>query len=429
LRIGTSKVKITPPVGSPLAGYSNRTSFSTGVADDLFARSLFLDDGKVRLAIVTCDLIGILPEFTKRVRSEAGDLGIPPDGLMVAAFHTHSGPTPDLGYAGMDRYAESLDENLARGVVRAASDRGQARFGYSSTEVHGLTVNRRNPENGATDPELAVISWSSDGGLPAHLINYSCHAVTLGPDNTLISADYPGYLMASIEARTGSVCLFTNGACGDVNPLTRTLKARMERGEDVYDRRGGTFEEAERMGRELGLRALDALEETAFKEVDLACASKTIRLEAHSPLSPEEASARVSHLKGEISALEARGAPPDELYRTGLELAFSRRLKNTVERGFIEIPIQAIRIGGVVLVGIPGELFVEIGLEIKDKAHDLGYKGLVVELANDYLSYLPTPSAFEKGGYEVEIARELGFGEELRDSILEGVAVMLEAMQ
>jgi neutral ceramidase len=429
LRIGTSKVNITPPVGSPLAGYSNRTSFSTGVADDLFARTLLLDDGGTRLAIVTCDLIGILPEFTERIRSKAQSLGIPKDGLMVAAFHTHSGPTPDLGYAGMDHYVESLDGRLASGLGRAASNLDQGKFGFLSTEVYGLTVNRRDPGNGPTDPELAVLSWASDGGHPAHLVNYSCHAVVLGPDNALISADYPGYLMRSVEGRTGSVCLFTNGACGDVNPLTRTLRRRLERGEDIYDRRGGTFEEAEQMGMVLGRRVLDALGEMAYQEAGLACASDTVRLQARGPLSLEEASARTSNLEKEISALEARGAPPDELYRTGLQLAFTRRLRTTLEKGFVEIPMQAIGIGDVVLVGIPGELFVEIGLDIKRKARSLGFKGLVVELANDYLSYLPTPSAFGKGGYEVEIARGLGLGEELGESILQGVARMLEGIE
>lgn len=426
MRIGASKVNITPPVGAPLAGYSNRTSFSTGVADELHARTLFLDDGRIRLAIVTCDLIGILPEFTYRIRSGAQDLGIPIDGLMVAAFHTHSGPIPDLGYASMDRYVGFLGGNLASGLAEAASNPVEASFGFSSTKVHGLTVNRRDPHDGPTDPELAFLSWASDGGHHAHLANYSCHAVVLGPDNTLISADYPGYLMRSVEGRTGSVCLFTNGACGDVNPFTRTRRARMERGEDVYDRTGGTLGEAEEMGTVLGLRALDALGEMSFQEADLACTSNTLRLQVRGPLSLEEASARTLGLQKEISAIEARGAPPEQLYRTGLQLAFSRRLRTALERGFIEIPMQAIGIGEVVLVGIPGELFVEIGLDIKRKAHSLGFKGLVVELANDYLSYLPSPSAFEEGGYEVEIARGLGLGEELGESILQGVAEMLE---
>jgi hypothetical protein len=126
--------------------------------------------------------------------------------------------------------------------------------------------------------------------------------------------------------------------------------------------------------------------------------------------------------------MEKEEASPDELYRTGLELAFSRRTLAAVDRGSVSVELQGIRIGGVVLLGIPGEVFVEIGLEIKKKARSLGLRVAVVELANDYLSYLPTEKAFGEGGYEVEIARSLGYGPEIGGQIVQGAEALLEEM-
>ncbi|MEZ6090416.1 MAG: hypothetical protein R3C05_20820 [Pirellulaceae bacterium] len=60
--------------------------------------------------------------------------------------------------------------------------------------------------------------------------------------------------------------------------------------------------------------------------------------------------------------------------------------------------VQAIRIGDQAIVSMPFEVFVEIGLEIKQKSpfpHTF-----LVELANGGYGYLPTPEQHRLGGYE-----------------------------
>jgi hypothetical protein len=67
----------------------------------------------------------------------------------------------------------------------------------------------------------------------------------------------------------------------------------------------------------------------------------------------------------------------------------------------IRAEVQAIRIGGIALVGLPGEFFVEFGLEIKKRSPAaLFEKTFVVGLANGSVGYVPTKEAFAQGGYE-----------------------------
>jgi hypothetical protein len=52
----------------------------------------------------------------------------------------------------------------------------------------------------------------------------------------------------------------------------------------------------------------------------------------------------------------------------------------------------------VAIVGLPGEIFVELGLAIK-RASPFATT-LVVELCNDDPAYVPTRKAFSEGSYE-----------------------------
>jgi hypothetical protein len=62
------------------------------------------------------------------------------------------------------------------------------------------------------------------------------------------------------------------------------------------------------------------------------------------------------------------------------------------------IMLQALRIGDLSIAAIPFEVFVEIGLEIKDKS-PFG-DAFTIELANGSNGYLPTPAQHKLGGYE-----------------------------
>src|SRR6202022_1758280 len=70
------------------------------------------------------------------------------------------------------------------------------------------------------DPTVNVLQVKdSSGKIRAVLVNYACHPSVLGPDNLQYSADYPGAMKHYVEEKIpGALCLFVQGAAGDINP-------------------------------------------------------------------------------------------------------------------------------------------------------------------------------------------------------------------
>src|SRR4051794_15181433 len=100
LKAGAAAVKITPSLDRTvyIAGYDNNR-VAESIHDDLWARALVLDDGKTRMAFVSCDLIGLsnfrIRQFRSAVRS------VPSENVLIACTHVHSGPDT-LGLWGPD---------------------------------------------------------------------------------------------------------------------------------------------------------------------------------------------------------------------------------------------------------------------------------------------------------------------------------------
>ncbi len=153
LRLGTAAVKITPPLGTPMAGYYSARG-SQGVLDDLYAKAAVLDDGKTKAAMVVCDLIGLprAPVLEAR-RIIAEKTGIPADNVMISATHTHTGPVvigdtaiDDLVTGGSKLskdYAEQLPKWIAQAVEEAYGRRTPARVFYASENEPKLSFIRR----------------------------------------------------------------------------------------------------------------------------------------------------------------------------------------------------------------------------------------------------------------------------------------------
>jgi len=83
--------------------------------------------------------------------------------------------------------------------------------------------------------------------------------------------------------------------------------------------------------------------------------------------------------------------------------------------------LQALLLGDIALVGVPAELFTQLGLDLKNRSpfrHTY-----IAELANDWIGYLPDLAGHKLGGYQVWTGlhsyAEPGTGERLVDELIE----------
>ncbi len=251
LRAGAAEVVITPPVGTPLEGYGARTEPSIGVHDDLTAQALVLDDGRTRVGLLTCDLIGVDRPLTTWVRREVEQRGLlPGDHLLIAATHTHGGPRGLLALRGeADETLVTITARQLVGVVSAATrEMRPARLMLGWSAVESVSQNRRFP-HGPIDPTLFVlrVEEAQTGRLLATLVNFAMHPTVMNFDNLFITADYPGRVRQVIRRVLGEevIVLFANGACGNINPA----------------RVAAVFSEVERIGTIIGAAAVRLLAE------------------------------------------------------------------------------------------------------------------------------------------------------------------------
>ncbi|MBI4876896.1 MAG: neutral/alkaline non-lysosomal ceramidase N-terminal domain-containing protein [Acidobacteria bacterium] len=239
LRAGAARVEITPArdAALPMAGYASRAEGHKTVHDPLFVRALVLEDGATSAAIVSLDLIfapeNLWSRITARVEREAG---IPPHMVLLAATHTHAGPTTGAVKPEFEErwkaWMAATEDKIVQAVREAKASLRPARYG-AATGKASVNTNRRartaaggwglgvNPE-GPSDKTVGVIRFETLQGEPiAVLINYCVHGTVTGPQNYALSGDLPGAAERFVEQQMGDkvVALWTSGASGDQNAI------------------------------------------------------------------------------------------------------------------------------------------------------------------------------------------------------------------
>ncbi len=377
---GFGKVEITPPLNVPYLGfYPERHRFFKRVNDPLFARSLYISDGNNEVIIISADSLGFYNSilgkernFTQEVRKKIESItGV--SNIMLASSHIHSTPET-IGirqlkeYPEAIRWLEKLQQQIAFSAGLARDNTFRATLKAGRGKVEGISANRRHDR--VLDTELIILIFESDKGEKIFLLNFACHPVILQVQDS-VSADYVGVLQKKVEETIENTkgCLFLQGACGDINPVKGWTK----------DFRDAFFTGMVLTGEVLKVFGLMGLKDYPFEPVILKVSSEKILFPSR-PL-PE---------KKEIQKIRKKDPG---LYEELLE---------RIEEGEapFEGEIQLIRMGNVILCGIPGEPFCSLGIELKKRAKP--FIGIPVGYANGYLGYIATSKAWKNGGYEVD---------------------------
>lgn len=419
LTAGIGKVCISPSPGAPLAGFAARAEAAAGIHDDLFARALVLESGGTAIAFLSVDLLALPAAFIERVRAAiAARTGLEPEAIMIASTHTHAGPVTITTFFNPDEsldasYMERLFEAMVESAVVAWRDRFAARVGVGAGRVTGLGVNRRTPDKLPVDEEVGIIKVDevenddgegagvAGGRTRAVLINHSCHPTVLGPDNLLVTGDFPAFAVERIESALGAggFAMFTNGTQGNIS-----VGHSSELSAIGIVTPGRTFERAAELGgrlAEAALAALPAIETTDRPQ--LGALSVRVGLPLKALPTGERATAALRAAEAHLEILRAAQATPEEINQAKSERLYASITRYYAEEtrslnGHLPIELQGLRVGDAVFIAVPAEVFVEIGLEIKRRSER---KVFIVGIANGYIGYLTTAAAHAVGGYEV----------------------------
>jgi neutral/alkaline ceramidase-like enzyme len=418
-RAGAATATITPPLGVQIVGNWKRPT-ATYIHDDLHARSLVLDDGERRLAIVICDNLHMNQTVSDQARERLqAATGIPAEHMLMASTHTHSGPSflqhsSSKATADFGDYEQFIVSRIVDSVLCAIDALEPAQIGWGRGEAPGEVNNRRwylnepsrmvnpfggqdkvrmNPPRGhkslvkpagPIDPEIVILSVRSAEGRPiALLANYSLHYVGGVPAGH-ISADYFGAFADRIQELLGAdrldppfVGILSNGTSGDINNINFRNPSPKRK----------PYEQIHRVANIVADEVYKAYQSLDYHDhVQLGGRMSELTLKARKP---DEAT---------IAWARAIQEKPEEETELKQRIYAGRTLGAIKNPETVDIRVQALRIGDVGIAAIPFEVFVETGLGLKkDSPLPVTF---TISHSNGSYGYLPTPAQHELGGYE-----------------------------
>ncbi|MDA0333914.1 MAG: neutral/alkaline non-lysosomal ceramidase N-terminal domain-containing protein [bacterium] len=401
LQAGWARRDITPAEGAHMGGYWGRSSGATGVHDPLFVRVVVWRGAGGGAVLISLDLVALTAERVARIRHDVSAAlpFVAQGAVLVCCSHTHAGPLtiPFRGMGDMDpAYLEQICVATEACAREAAAELSEASLRYAKPKVQ-IGINRRQARAGNT-----VLGQNPDGPVVTHahvlvmvtargraiLFQHACHPVVLGNANHEISADFPGAACAQVERRTGSFAVFINGAAGDINPRIT----------------GGTFADVDHLGRELGAAVVEgATTATPLQATTVNWQRRYLHLPLLSPPAAVRAVCEQAVLRLK-AALKSGG---DEWAQrvSRAQLDWSRACLNAAGQPSPPSPqvfeIQGLRIGGLVWLGMEGEIFSRYQLDIEAEQPD---PVVLCGFANGCIGYVPTSDEYARGGYEVETA-------------------------
>lgn len=354
LMVGAAIRDITPGFDLLPVPWNEGSLILEGVMDPIHVRVLALSDGHATALILSTET-GRAPYGPQFVRLIADHTGLPLEAILYTSTHAHSAPEfsrrparldagPDDNLPNDERWAIMTAAKMLSAADEALANMQPATVGLGKGESY-VNVNRRgsylreqdgqieqyyslgyNP-TGVSDKELDVLEFRDMSDIPiAFVVNYAVHGVvmfgnTLGPDGHIaISADLPGYVSTQLEnANPGAVALWLSGAAGDQNPIvSNQVISREPTTGEMIETHIGEYELLKYLGR--------------IHYYDI-----------------QQALAGITAATGNVA----------------LDYDYLGTAIPNKDGGQFAVGLQLLRIGDIALMGFSGELFSQLGLDIK----------------------------------------------------------------
>jgi hypothetical protein len=397
LNAGVARVSINPmedKIPTPLGGYGAREGKpATGTLDTIYGKVMLFELGGKKSALITVDMCTVPLCVAEETLKKAGIEGLTLERLLVTASHTHAGLE---GYS-LDRrnvvnnphigvFSESVlnfvTDRLAKALGEAQGALQSVRAASGAVELPQMNRNRRRSK--FVDPQITVLRLDKADGSPwAVLVNYTAHGTFVGARDMLVSGEWAGSMQRTVEDLFGGgvVCLYANGAEGDISPQGRSG--------------GSDYEQAWNYGRQVGIAAWRLAKDLPAENISrFAVESEWVRL-------------------------PPRQGAPDFVKIAGAEYHVTQEQLDRMIKLLLpeQAPIYALRVNGFQMVTFPGEPICELGLAVKDMLHKVGIAHpCVAALTTDEIGYILTKAEYQKSGYEVTASF---YGDTLGEVLLE----------
>lgn len=445
MKVAFARIKITPKnyVGIPLAGYTPMPACD-GKLDDVHAHGVLLEDvalGNIKrhLLLISMDILKpalLFSDYIKEKIQEAHHIN--PGQVLIHATHTHKGPdvTGEFykpgGYLALlngimgrgntpdhDRYLVWIARRVVKLVGRLLENLTPAKMAWAKEPIarDDVVINRRHP-TWRTRPDLWVFAFRAerDDRLLGFVTHFACHGTTLANTVSKLSADFPGRVVARVEEETGGelTTVYFNGPSGDLNPITTCgtdfdWLEKPENRQAIYGQ-GGTYKSTKRIGYAIADQALALARGIPTAEFLPRLRFKVFQKTFWVPLKdyaywggtfPKN---HLIHLAKKYLLLrvamshEEPNFPGLAVKHRGNQVAIYSMLQ------WIQLEIashdgQTTR--DLSILTAPGELFEEIGTNLKARCPTGPENTVIFQNSNDWIAYLfPLHEYEEQGGYE-----------------------------
>jgi neutral ceramidase len=391
LKVGAASLELTARDEMVIGGGIGPGK-AVGQEGELRASAAVVEDGHGGMvALVACDVLmvnrDVLDRAARRIEQATG---IPFDHILINATHTHHAPTTVTvhGYKRDEEFTRQVEEKIVQAVAKANGRLGVVTFLFRLGEESSVGKNSRlllgdgtifwvgsrddavRP-TGPFDPELPVLGFRrGDGKYEAILFNHSTHTIGSQKPGVRSPAFY-GLAAQAIEKDRGGTVIFFEGASGSTHNLDVPVPEATHRIEDAV------------------LRALDSAAAWPVDRVRSLKKEITVKVRRFDEAADERAVTAycTKRIKDPASAERVIGTFRAMRKDVAPHQGESRKTW-----------IQAVLIGDIACVGVPGEFFTVLGQEIKRRS-PFRYT-YVFELANDYIGYIPDQVGFDRGGYQ-----------------------------
>jgi len=370
--------------------------------------------GSSKIGIVACDVLFVEKDFIDRALARVEkSTGIPASAILINATHTHHAPTTSTlhGYEREAGFVQNVEDAIVKAVEQANAglEGGEATMLYKLGEEKTVGANSRVllsdntifwigsmddavRHTGPFDPQLPVLAFrGAHDKYRAVLFNHSTH--TIGTRQPGVrSPSFYGLAAQELESKLGCTVEFLEGASGSTHNIEPVPV-------DVA---------IERMKAAI-LTALDKAEPQEVSRFQSIKRPFDFKVRTFDESVEDEKVTSYCRKRA-----PAHAEPIIDVFR-------NMRLKLKPEQGKTRTTVlQAIALGDVAIVGAPAEYFTIFGVDIKRRSP---FKHtIVVELANDWIGYLPNREGHAMGGYQTWMGlhsyAEIGTGERVADELV-----------